>query len=413
MKTFNFKTGKMVNSWGKGFLSSLLGTTLSIILTFGTSALVDRKMKADIQRQTAMMVIHDIDTSVELMEEIADWEDEKNHAVQYILAHFDRIDSLSADTLELAMDMIADTDGDNTIFDDSKEKIFNSSQDIWSNLDNMAFIDNMERFYRERNYVQNQMATNPVYVDPISFDEYCQMRFNSSAADHSLDYAAILKVKLKEPRVKFRIDYSTNRSRAYRTFAQRWRDISDRNKFIMNIDDNELAEYIEESQRSGEPVSKQDLIGLWERKANGAEEYYYEFLENDSLRMKSVGRYTNAFYDGEILWTTNYAGTWLVRDDSLFMTWDSKSAEVHLDRSGVTYRPEMRDSVESFISRYFNAKWTTEVLRKNLETHPRIDTFPVSVNEAHNKIEMVSSRSQDGSMKCLYLKRRKERGGIY
>ena len=142
--------GKTSSHWGKDFLTSLLGTTLSIVLTFGTSALLEHKMKADIQRQTAMMVIHDIDASVELVEDIANYEDEKNQAVQYVLAHLDQIDALPADTLALALKMIADTDGDNTIFDDSKEKIFNSSQDIWSNLDNMAFVDNMERFYRER-----------------------------------------------------------------------------------------------------------------------------------------------------------------------------------------------------------------------------------------------------------------------
>ena len=48
---------KIQSSWGKGFLTSLLGTTVSIILTFGTSALVESKEKANTQRQTAMMVI--------------------------------------------------------------------------------------------------------------------------------------------------------------------------------------------------------------------------------------------------------------------------------------------------------------------------------------------------------------------
>ena len=51
----NFKANKMQSSWGKGFLTSVLGTTISILLTFGTSALIERKEKADVQRQTAMM----------------------------------------------------------------------------------------------------------------------------------------------------------------------------------------------------------------------------------------------------------------------------------------------------------------------------------------------------------------------
>ena len=130
----------MINSWGKGFLTSVLGTTISILLTFGTSALIESKEKADAQRQTAMMVIHDIDVCVDQMEKMAKDEEERNNAVQYILAHLDQIASLPEDTLELAIDMLTDYMGNPAIFDNAKENIFKSSQDIWSNLDNMALI---------------------------------------------------------------------------------------------------------------------------------------------------------------------------------------------------------------------------------------------------------------------------------
>ena len=33
---------KVPNTWGKSFLTSVMGTTISILLTFGTSALVER-----------------------------------------------------------------------------------------------------------------------------------------------------------------------------------------------------------------------------------------------------------------------------------------------------------------------------------------------------------------------------------
>jgi len=163
---------KIQNSWGKGFLTSLLGTTISILLTFGTSALVESKEKADVQRQTAMMVIHDIDVCVDQMEEMAKDEEERNNAVQYVLAHLDQIATLPEDTLDLAMDMLIDYVGKQTIFDDAKENIFKSSQDIWSNLDNMAFINNMEKFYRERKEVEAYMAKSPLFAEPITFEEY-------------------------------------------------------------------------------------------------------------------------------------------------------------------------------------------------------------------------------------------------
>lgn len=82
---------KVSNTWGKSFLTSVLGTTISILLTFGTSALVENKAKADVQRQTAMMVIHDIDLCADQMEKMAKDEEECKNAVQYIQAHLDEI----------------------------------------------------------------------------------------------------------------------------------------------------------------------------------------------------------------------------------------------------------------------------------------------------------------------------------
>ena len=397
---------KIQNSWGKSFLTSVLGTTISIILTFGTSALVESREKANTQRQTAMMVIHDIDMCVDQMEEMAKDEEKRNNAVQYILAHLDQIATLPEDTIELAMDMLTNYYGEQTNFDDAKENIFKSSQDIWSNLDNMAFIDNMEEFYRERKYVEAYMAQSPFFAEPITFEEYFQIAIDSKANSYNVDYAAILREKLKDRKVQFFIDYSVSRTRFYRIYAQRWRDISDRNKFIMNISDEELAEYIKNSQRSGISVSKRDLMGLWERKAKGNEDHYYEFLENDSFCRKTIRHFPSPIYNDEVIITYIFGGKWSLKDDTLLMVNAPKNIEVKLDTSHITYRPEMRDSVRRLI-RDINIMEAKKSLRKSLERNRR-DTFPVTTNKAHDKIEMVVSSSKD-EVETHYLKRIKNR----
>ena len=399
---------KIQNSWGKGFLTSVMGTTISIILTFGTSALVERKVKADVQRQTAMMVIHDIDVCVDQMEEMAKEEEKRNNAVQYVLAHLDQIASLPMDTLQLAMFMLSNYDDNYTIFNNAKENIFKSSQDIWSNLDNMAFIDNMEQFYRERREVAAVMVTDPAVKRPLTYEECCQMRYNYAANEYEIDNAVVLKEKLKDPKVKFHIDFSPGRTRFYRQYAQRWRDISDRNKFIMNISDEELADYIKNSQRSGSPVDKHDLMGRWEYKAEGTHDNYYEFLNDDSFRYKMVQHIAYPIYNGEIMAKVTYSGKWSLKADTLFMEYNPNSAEVLLDTSRITYRPEMRDSIKKMVGRVFNPEKTKERLRRSLERHMR-DTFPVTTNKAHDKIEMVVSRDADG-VNTRYLKRIKDDG---
>ncbi|MBQ8152921.1 MAG: hypothetical protein IJ069_04495 [Prevotella sp.] len=398
------KINKIQSPWGKGFLTSILGTTISIILTFGTSALIDSKMKADTQRQTAMMVIHDIDVCVKQMEEMADEEEERNNAMQYVLANIDRIESVSEDTLVLAMEMIIDFTGIHTFFDDAKENIFKSSQDIWSNLDNMAFIDNMERFYQERKEAEIVLTTDPTVKYPISYDEACQMRINASSTNgYDLDYAAVLKEKLKDRTVKFYVDFSPARVRFYRQYAQGWRDISDRNKFIMNISDEELSEYIKSSQQSGSSISKNDLIGKWERKAGGMNDFCYEFMANDSLCRKQIQHVAYPVWSGEVIVSIIYGGKWHLKNDTLVLVYNPASVDVQLDSSHITYRPEMRDSVIHLISRYIDVERAKKNLRKSVEKHTR-DSVPVTTNKSRDKIEMVAGHSGD-EVTTHYLKR--------
>ena len=403
----HFKALKIPKSWGKGFLTSVLGTTVSILLTFGTSALIESKEKADTQRQTAMMVIHDIDVCVERIERMAKKEEERNNAVQYILAHLDEIASVPKDTIELAMNMLTDYNGSNTIFDNAKENIFKSSEDIWSNLDNMAFIDNMERFYRQRRNMEDYMEKSPLFAKPITFEEYFQRAINFMSDNYKVDDATYLKEKLQDRMVKFYINVSVVRTRYYRSFAQDWKDISDRNKFIMNISDEELAEYIKNCQRSGDPVDRCHLIGRWERQANGNENYHYEFLENDSFCRKRIVHYANPIWNNEIILTYIYGGKWSLKDDTLFIVCDPASVEVEIDTSRISYRPEMHDSVMQMINSDMNVKNLRKSLRKSIENDIR-DTFPVTINKAHDKIEMVVTSSDDEA-KTRYLKRIKDR----
>lgn len=74
--------------------------------------------------------------------------------------------------------------------------------------------------------------------------------------------------------------------------------------------------------------------------------------------------------------------------------------------SRISYRPEMRDSVRRMIRKLDIAAWK-ESLQKSLERDMR-DTFPVTANQAHDKIEMIESRDKDGSVKSRYLKRVKD-----
>ena len=49
----------------KQFLLSLIATTISIILTFGTSAIIENRHREAAKREMVMMIIYDFDKTIE------------------------------------------------------------------------------------------------------------------------------------------------------------------------------------------------------------------------------------------------------------------------------------------------------------------------------------------------------------
>lgn len=119
------------------FWETLLGTTLSIVLTFGTAALIDHHHKVKTRRQMAMMVIHDIDNA---------------------LVEMERVDSLLKGFSDTQREF-ARQQGRMSVFafspyysleykiPETYRRIFSSSIDTWLTLGNAGFIDNVGECY--------------------------------------------------------------------------------------------------------------------------------------------------------------------------------------------------------------------------------------------------------------------------
>lgn len=104
----------------KELLLTTIATTISIVLTFGTARFIEHRQAQKAQRQTAMMLIHDIDESVAVVESMAENEEKQKSALQYVIDHYDQIDSLPEDTLFTALTMLVDFYREENYFDDSK-----------------------------------------------------------------------------------------------------------------------------------------------------------------------------------------------------------------------------------------------------------------------------------------------------
>ena len=127
--------------WLKDLLMTFIATTFSIVLTFGTAALIDKKQKERDKRQMAMYVLYDMSRSIELIE----------HS-----------DSMLRRGLELQIEVARDTSLFETkkfyfnlympseSFDKTTAQIFSSNFETLNILDNMHIVETIANFYHDR-----------------------------------------------------------------------------------------------------------------------------------------------------------------------------------------------------------------------------------------------------------------------
>lgn len=136
------KTGSGLSS-AKQFFMALLATTISIILTFGTAAVIDHYKKQADKKQMVMMVIDDFDKTIELIEKVDTGLRECRRLQQDIAIHPEHFDSLHYN-FAAAMPWITDE------FTETIEKIFSSSIETFSTIGDVNFVNEVSSFYLAR-----------------------------------------------------------------------------------------------------------------------------------------------------------------------------------------------------------------------------------------------------------------------
>ena len=153
------------NSWWAPLIISIIGTAIGVGLTFAVNNWMDKRQKQQTQRLMAMMVIHDIDESINYLKNYKEEVETMYYTTMYVRNHLSELESLPTDTLFQALKFIVN-DEEDFRFDMSKEKIFHSSPDIWQNLGSMKFIDNVQSFYFDRQTFQNIFNRPNLWQEP-------------------------------------------------------------------------------------------------------------------------------------------------------------------------------------------------------------------------------------------------------
>ena len=386
--------------WGQ-FLVTVLGTAIGVALTFVVSGILERRNKEQAQRLTAIMVIHDIDNSVKILQDMKAEEASNGELLRFVLKQRDHLEGVPYDTLGSALSMLADSYSDFS-FDTSKEKIFNSDLDTWQNLGNMAFLDNAQSFYHSRKSLQDGVNQSMMWKKPIPDQEYMQFIMGTGWVTAEEYFAALcpfLQEKLHQDRVVYYINVSSTRVDQMTQMIDYWTGVNDENKFLMGITDRELEDYVNHITRKGSSLTRSKLLGHWVLTVGDQTNEYdfhgnhaYDFaIDYASSFIKSM------YFSGRVKMKLSYRGQWAFQGDSLVLTPDYNTADVTVDPSELVPEEHMQDSLDAWVNRYREQGMAS--FRTMAEKGERL-TVKARLDASKDKMEWTEA---DGRVR--YLKR--------
>ena len=158
----------------KQFMLSLLATTVSIVLTFGTAAIIDNNKKQKEKREIVMMVMYDMYNSLQSIQ---------------------RADSMIQESMELQLQIAKDTSKFKALkydmihkvprieFTETTERIFSTSIETINTVGNVLFTENVAEFYQARKLYK------AVLCDSINNRMVCNMPFVALKGTLDFDYS--------------------------------------------------------------------------------------------------------------------------------------------------------------------------------------------------------------------------------
>ena len=134
----------------KQFFLALVATTISIVLTFGTAAVIDHYKKKAAKKEMVMMVINDFDKTIELVEKVDTGLRKCRNLQQELAIHPERFDSLRYHFASATLWNFEE-------FSETIEKIFSTSIETFNTIGDVNFVNDVSTFYMTRHKYKELM----------------------------------------------------------------------------------------------------------------------------------------------------------------------------------------------------------------------------------------------------------------
>lgn len=151
--TPKFRISQRLRNWIRE--SQFLATTLSIILTFGTTSLVEHCQRVKDRKLSAMMVMGNIETFSRKVDDMAQSMARRDSIATWMLSlPQDSLDFIPAsEMVDLINEVVAGIEF--LTHDKTAESIFSSNIETWKNMQKFQFIDNVGSCFSEMNADEN------------------------------------------------------------------------------------------------------------------------------------------------------------------------------------------------------------------------------------------------------------------
>ena len=397
------KTTRKKIDWQQFFIT-VIGTAIGVALTFVVSGILERRNKAQAQRLTAIMVIHDIDNTVNIFQSWKDNEEKGKALLVYALEHKDQKEAIPSDTLMNVLNLLVRSKTEYH-FDTSKEQIFNSDADTWQNLEHMKFIDNVQEFFYDRQRFLEIANSAEWFREPIPDEEFMQVIMNSgwvTEEEYFTELWAFLRDKLQDKRVAYYINVSHARVEALTQYIDKFTLLNEENKFIMGITDQELEDYVNSLHNNGIALTKGDLPGRWLFASRDQNMEYIFHSDNTYTysNAKNSSYVKTPYWSGVYTVKVTYKGTWALQRDSLVLTPDYASSDVQLDPSGIVVEKDGEKNLAEWLNQY--QETTLNYFREEDDKEYQY-AVKARLDSSRDKMEWTEA---DGTVR--YMKRKRE-----
>ncbi len=328
----------------KELLLTIIATTISIVLTFGTAAWFEKREADKARRLLAMTIISDIDQSLEVVKNRIKYEDECCAISYYLMRNCHRLEEIGSDSILAFIYYVTDFGFPRELeMATSNEHIFNSSQDSWRTLSDKKFLGNVQDFYSARSLMERQRKESVFFQKPISGEEEYSliMELDDMKSDEAI--LATCRRLLQTPRVQNYIGWSSERRSLYNSLLQ-YINVNEENKFLMGITEKELEEFRNQSLMVIRRAKEADLVGTWDAVLTSDDNHTeYTFRKDRTFTTLQTKKWNHYCFRGKITTQITVSGHWEIVGDTLVKSFDLQTLKIDNDESGITCSKEERE----------------------------------------------------------------------